>query len=123
MSDATQNETLSYSIPKMDDRSFHAFMDMATRHEWWLEVDYKNTNASGLSYFLIGEGFRANDYEVVSGWINASDLYRAALKIATSDDSSDVINCFALTGCQDYIDMNSADRILQVALYGSEVFA
>ena len=53
MSDATQNETLSYSIPKMDDRAFHAFMQMATRHEWWIDADYEVVDGV-LSYWLNG---------------------------------------------------------------------
>ena len=113
-------ETLTYSIPKMDDRSFHAFMEMATCHEWWIGVECEVVDGV-LSYWLNGYGVDY-DYEVVSGWVDASDLYRAALKIATSYESSDVISRFALTGSQDYVDMYSADAILQVAFYGSVLF-
>ena len=118
------NETLTYSMPGMDDWDFHEFVALGSRFEWWVDCDWLIDGEEGLSYCMVGYCPSSPDLDrIMTTWLDAADLYRAALKIATTDDSNKAIAEFALTGCQYGLTDWDCDRILQVAVYGYRVFS
>lgn len=118
-------KTLDYPMPGMDDWDFHEFVALGSSFEWWLDCDWRKVGDDDLWYCMTGY-CPASPHILNSSmiaWIDAGDLYRAALKIATSGESNKAIAEFALTGCQYGLTANDCDRILQVAVYGRRVFS